>query len=245
MPRVIKKADKNIEDTKKTKKKSVSAVKTKVVEKESDKLSVPVFSLIDKGPESITLPKQIFASKINKPLLSQAIRVYLNNQLAHHTHTKTRSEVTGSTRKIQTQKGTGHARHGSIRAPIFVHGGIAIGPKSRKTILDLSKKMRRLAFISALSDKAAQSQVFGVSGLESIKGKTSEMKKLTEELGSKMILIVIDSENNQLLQASRNLKNMTVVNAKQINILDIMRHNSLLFTENAITKLEERLTEKK
>src|SRR5207248_616028 len=98
-----------------------------------------------KASGKVSLPKEIFAETVNKKLLAQAVRVYLANKRQGNASTKTRGEVEGSTRKIYRQKGTGNARHGSIRAPIFVKGGIVHGPRPRDFSLGLSKKMRRKA----------------------------------------------------------------------------------------------------
>src|SRR3989344_1873864 len=102
----------------------------------------------------MALPKEIFGQEVNTKLLAQAMRVYMTNLKKFTASTKTRGEVRGSTAKIYRQKGTGRARHGAITAPIFVGGGIVFGPKPRKVVLDLPKKMKKAALLAALSDKA-------------------------------------------------------------------------------------------
>src|SRR3989338_5152877 len=116
--------------------------------------------------KTIDLPKEIFGVQENNILLAQAVRVYLANQRQGTVSTKTRGEVAGSTRKIYRQKGTGRARHGSIRAPIFVHGGLVFGPKPRDYSMKFPKKMRKAALASALSSKVNDAQVKVVDGLE-------------------------------------------------------------------------------
>src|SRR3989338_11409930 len=148
---------------------------------EGSSLSIPVYSLAGKETGVLALPKEIFAAKVSKSLLAQAVRVYATNQKSLLASTKTRGEVEGSTAKIYRQKGTGRARHGAIRAPIFVGGGITFGPKPRKVRLILPQKMKKAALIAALSVKLADKNVIGLSGLDKASGKTKEMAKLIEK----------------------------------------------------------------
>jgi len=127
-------------------------------------LKVEVIDTVGKVVETMELPKELFGAKINSVLMAQAVRVYLANQRLGTASTKTRGEVDGSTRKIYRQKGTGRARHGGIRAPIFVKGGIAHGPKPRDYSLLLSKNMRIAALRSALSAKVKAGEVAVIAG---------------------------------------------------------------------------------
>src|SRR3989344_7204583 len=119
--------------------------------KKSGSLTVPVYEISGKEKGSLSLPKEAFSVDVNKALLAQAVRVYQSNQRQGTASTKTRGEVVGSTRKIYRQKGTGRARHGDIKAPIFVGGGVAHGPKSANYRKSISQKMRRIALLGALS----------------------------------------------------------------------------------------------
>src|SRR5438105_176197 len=139
-------------DLKKPVKKVVKKAVAKPVAK-SSALSVPMYSLTAKESGVLDLPESIFGQKLNKSLLAQALRVYANNQRGHWSHTKTRSEVQGSTAKMGAQKGSGHARHGSKRSPVFVGGGIALGPRFHKTELDLPKQMKKQALVAAMVAK--------------------------------------------------------------------------------------------
>jgi len=203
-------------------------------------LSVPTYSLSGAKSGTLELPKEIFGAKVNKTLLAQALRVYQNNLKAHWGSTKTRSEVKGSTRKIRVQKGTGRARHGGIRAPIFVGGGIALGPKYRKVILDLPRKMKQAALKSALSVKMAEGEVFGVSGLEKASGKTKQLSSLQTKLGKKKLLIVIDGKNEKLSRAVGNLQGVQVLSFDQINTFRIIARQTLLLTKEAVEKLKSK-----
>lgn len=204
-------------------------------------LSVPVFSLLGKESGSMALPKTVFGAEINKALLNQALRVYLNNQKGHFSNTKTRGEVEGSTRKIYKQKGTGRARHGGIRAPIFVGGGIAFGPKSRKTTLELPKKMKQASLISALSQKLLDKQIYGLSGLEKATGKTSELAKLFQAFKKKSMLVVSDNTTESTKRAVRNIKGMNLISAGEINTFEVIKTQSLIFTKGAVEALEARI----
>lgn len=235
--------------------KEVKPVKTEIVEAKAEvkprgtsgtrgTLSVSMFALTGKEAGSLDLPKAIFGAEVNQALLAQAVRVYLNNQKGHHSNTKTRGEVEGSTRKIYRQKGTGRARHGGVRAPIFVGGGIALGPKSRVTIMDLPKKMKKAALISALSQKQLNKEISALQGLEKATGKTSEIAKLTQVLGKKSILIVSEVSNKMAKRASQNLKNVGFISAEDINTLEVIKAHSLVFTKGAVEALEKRLFKK-
>lgn len=212
--------------------------------KKTGGLSVPVLSLTGKEVSTMTLPKEVFGVEINKPLLSQATRIYLNNQKSHWGNTKTRGEVMGSTRKIWKQKGTGRARHGSIMAPIFVGGGIALGPKYRKVEMELPKRMKRAALISALSQKVSDNQIVGVSGLEKVTGKTREMALFIKSFGKKTVLIVSEEKLENALRGVSNLKSANLVVADNLSILDIFKHQTLVLTSGAVEKLQAKVLAK-
>ena len=207
-------------------------------------MSVPVYSLLGKAAGSLDLPKSVFGVEVNKALLNQALRVYLNNQKGHFSNTKTRGEVEGSTRKIYAQKGTGRARHGGIRAPIFVGGGIALGPKSRQVILELPKKMKKASLIASLSQKLLDKQIFGLSGLDKAIGKTSEFAKFIKNIEKKSDLIVTDKISNLAQRAASNLKTVNLVTAAQLNTLEVIKAQSLIFTKEAVEALEKKITAK-
>lgn len=204
-------------------------------------LSVPMFDLSGKEVGKLSLPKKLFGVKINEPLLAQALRVYLNNNTAHFAHTKTRGEVKGSTRKIRAQKGTGGARHGGVRAPIFVGGGISLGPKYRKIELELPKKMKKAALISALSTKAKDKEIIGISNLDKLTGKTKEMKVFLDKITVNNALLIIAGQNEKLQRAVNNLPLINYVLASQLGILEMIKHKSIILTKEAVSALEERI----
>lgn len=209
--------------------------------KRQNSLSVPIYSLTGRPAGTMTLPKEIFGQEVNEKLLAQAVRVYSTNQKSHFAHTKTRGEVKGSTAKAWSQKGTGRARHGAKSAPIFVGGGVALGPKYRKTILELPKKMKTQALISALSQKVAQKEVVGMSGIEKASGKTLEMAKLLKNIGKQSALIILGSPAEKAVRATRNIPNLHLLPADQLSALEVIMYQALLLSKEAVEKLEKRL----
>ncbi|MFA5932759.1 MAG: 50S ribosomal protein L4 [Microgenomates group bacterium] len=242
MPKVVK--EKKVEVKKAAVKKEAApkvAVKKTAPKSEAVNLNVPMLGL-DGGKEgTLVLPAGIFGAEINKKLLSQALRVYLNNNAGHYSNTKTRGEVKGSTRKVRMQKGTGGARHGAVRAPIFVGGGIALGPKFRKTELELPKKMRKAALVSALSAKAADAEIMGITGLDKSTGKTKEMVTFLEKANLKNVLIVISEKNEKLQRAVKNLEKVSSTLASQVDLLELTKFKNIMFTKDAITSLQSRI----
>lgn len=209
--------------------------------RKADSLTVPVYTLDGKESGMLGLPKELFGAKVNKVLLAQAVRVYMSNLKGHFSNTKTRSEVKGSTRKIYKQKGTGGARHGAKSAPIFVGGGIALGPKFRKVVLELPKKMKRAALSSALSSKMADKEVIGIKGLEKASGKTAQIRELLQKIGKRQVLFILDGKDENVSRAVGNLTGVNMLMADQVNILEIIKHQTLALTEEAVKSLELRV----
>lgn len=204
-------------------------------------LSIPVYSLTGRAAGSLALPKEIFGKEVNKKLLAQAVRVYMTNQKVFTAKTKTRGEVKGSTAKIYRQKGTGRARHGSIRAPIFVGGGIVFGPKSRKVRLDLPKKMKKAALLSALSSKVADKNIVGLTGMEKAAGQTKEIVKLLNKINANLgsALIVTGQNSDSVIRAARNIPGVDVLPSNLINAYEVLRHEMLLLTKEAVERLKK------
>lgn len=192
-------------------------------------LSVAVVGIDGKPAGKMVLPKELFAANINKPLMAQAVRVYLANQRQGTASTKTRGEVEGSTRKIYRQKGTGRARHGAIRAPIFVGGGIVFGPKPRDYHLDLPKKMKRAALASALTSK--RTDVIIVDGFSDIK-KTKLMAGALASVGaSGKTLLVTDAGGHR---AARNIASVDIMPMTNLHAYAVISHQKLVFMKEAL-----------
>jgi large subunit ribosomal protein L4 len=225
---------KKVQSSKLKVKSSGAKIAVKVALKGS-KYNVPVYGLSGTKKGSVDLPKEIFGAKINERLMAQAVRVYLINQRQGTASTKTRGEVTGSTRKIYRQKGTGRARHGSIKAPIFVGGGIVFGPRPRKFELKLSKQMRRKALFSALSQKLLEQKV-SVIDSKGASGKTHEFAKLFRKLAVNQALFVSDL-NLEAKRAVRNIRGITAVAADSINTYEVLSNKHVIFAKDAIPNL--------
>jgi len=209
------------------------------------KLSVSVFDTKGKAASSISLPAEIFNAKINDSLMSQAVRVYLANQRQGTVKTKSRGEVNRTTKKIYQQKGTGRARHGSRRAPIYVGGGLAFGPKPRDLSLNLSKKMKTLALFSALSSKLKDNEIKIIRGLESIEPKTKIMAEVLRNLGiddDREILLVIPKAGNEsqsVYRASRNIEGIDILTANTLNAYSVLDNKLVLLMKDSINVIKD------
>lgn len=206
-------------------------------------LRMNVYNLKGKVVEKVTLPKEIFDAPINNQLMSQAVRVYLANQRQGTVSTKTRGEVKGSSRKIQRQKGTGHARHGSIRAPIFVHGGVVFGPTPRDFSMKLPKKMKRASLFSALSSKYKDGEIKVLSGLEKIEPKTKivfkTLKNLELPTKTKILLVTPDFDLDNVYKASRNIEGVKILRANMLNTYEVLDNKAILLMKASIEVLKK------
>jgi len=215
-------------------------------------LTIDCFDMQGKVAEKIELAKEIFGAKVNNQLMAQAVRVYLANQRMGTASTKTRGTVHGSTRKIWAQKHTGRARHGSRKAPIFVHGGIAFGPKHRDFSLKLSKKMKRLALFSSLTYKFKRGEVKGITGFEKIEPKTKLMVIALKNLGlsdkdKKVLLITPSSEKDfeNVYRASRNIKTINILNASMLNPYEVLNNKLIVLMKESLRVMEDRFLKTK
>lgn len=228
-----------------TKKATKTAVVTAPKEKSVKKgtLAADVLDIKGKIVASVTLPEDIFGVKVNKSLMAQAIRVYLANQRRGTAATKSRGEVQGSSKKIYRQKGTGKARHGSKRAPIFVHGGVAMGPNPRDYSLKFSKKMRKAALFSALTARQQDGIVKVVDGFEKVGTKTKDMVAALKAVGAsstlKGVMLITSEKVANIDRASGNLQGVHVRMAQHLNTYDVLQTNLLLFTKSSIDTLEK------
>lgn len=183
--------------------------------------------------EKPTLPK-IFRSEINKQILAQSVRVYLGNQRAASAHTKTRADVSKTTKKMFKQKGTGHARHGSAAAPIFVGGGIAFGPTGTQNYTGrIPAKMKKIAVRSALSTKATDKKIIVVTGVDKASGKTSQAAKIVPARS----LVIINHDETKFARACKNLKNVAITYPKQLNAYTILNNRMLVISEAALAEI--------
>ena len=195
-----------------------------------------------KGEEvgSIELSDKIFAADINEAVLHAATRAYLLNQRQGTQSTLTRTEVSGGGKKPWRQKGTGRARQGSTRAPQWIHGGIALGPKPRSYRTDLNKKTKRVALYSALSDKVANGNLIVVDKIETESFSTKTMVAMLNALGAeKKTLVVLPEADKTIVKSFANIQGVKTSLYNTINVYDILNADKFIVTEAAVKMLEE------
>jgi len=203
------------------------------------RISAGVFNLQGKKVATVTLPKEIFGQKPNNNLLAQAIRIYYSNSLPATAHTKTRGEVRGGGAKPWRQKGTGRARAGSNRSPLWVGGGITFGPRAQKIKLTLPQKMKHKALVYALSTKANSGNIKVIQNIEKIEPKTKKIANLLKKLDIKKRVMIIISEKNQNVKlATRNIPNVYLETPSNLNAYAVIKNNELLISKEAIIKFK-------
>ena len=204
---------------------------------ETKKLTVDVINASGNKVASVDLNSKIFGVKVNNHAIYEAVKLHNANKRQATAKTKKRSEVSGGGKKPWRQKGTGRARAGSTRSPIWVGGGTVFGPKGVQNFkLDQNRKAYDLALRSSLTLKANK----GLIVLDDMKAKKSkEIAKMMKSLKVKKGLIVVDKNSKELVLASRNINNIKLVDVAHLNVYDIMNANHLLITTKALKALEE------
>lgn len=191
----------------------------------------------------IELDDNIFGVEVNKHAVHMAVVQYLANQRQGTKSTKTRSEVRGGGAKPWRQKGTGRARHGTSRSPIWTGGGVIFAPKPRNFSFKLNKKLKRLALKSALTDKVISEKLIVLDSLELPEVKTKTMSGVCKDIKVDKALFVLEGTSDSLKQnvmlSARNIPNIKTAGVNTINVYDILHYDSLVITKDAITKLQE------
>ena len=200
--------------------------------------TVKVYNQEGKEIENLGLNEAVFGLPWNADLVSQALRVFLANKRQVLASTKDRAQVRGGGKKPWRQKGTGRARHGSIRSPLWRHGGVTFGPtKERNFKLKINKKMARKAFLIALSAKAKDNEILVFEELKLAAPKTKEAAKIMANFSQvKNGLLIIPKDEN-LKKSFRNLPNIATANISSLNILDVLKYRHLIFTKDGIEYL--------
>ena len=190
--------------------------------------------------KDITLSKEIWGIEPNDAVLYDAITLSRNSLRQGTADTKTRSEVSGGGKKPWRQKGTGRARQGSTRAPHWIKGGIVFGPHPRNYDKKMNRKERRLALKSALAYKNIDKELIVVDNFNLENAKTKDAKQALENLKvSKNVLIVVNELDDNIILATRNLKNVNLLQANEINTLDIVAADNMIVTVDAVKTIEE------
>ncbi len=201
---------------------------------------VDVLDMKGKKVSDIELADSVFGIEPNEAIVHSVLVNYLANQRQGTQSTKTRAEVSGGGKKPWRQKGTGRARQGSIRAPQWIKGGIALGPKPRSYKYTVNKKEKRLAIKSVLSSKVLEKELTVVDKLEVKEIKTKTMVKALADMKVEGKTLIILPENNQnVFMSSRNIEGVKTIVANNINIFDLLKYTNLILPVDTVKKLEE------
>ncbi len=201
---------------------------------------VDVLDMKGKKVSDIELADSVFGIEPNEAIVHSVLVNYLANQRQGTQSTKTRAEVSGGGKKPWRQKGTGRARQGSIRAPQWIKGGIALGPKPRSYKYTVNKKEKRLAIKSVLSSKVLEKELTVVDKLELKEIKTKTMVKALADMKVEgKTLIVLPENNKNVLMSSRNIEGVKTIVANNINIFDLLKYTNLILPVDTVKKLEE------
>lgn len=201
---------------------------------------VDVYDIKGKKVSDIELADSVFGIEPNENIVHAVLVNYLANQRQSTQSTKTRAEVRGGGKKPWRQKGTGRARQGSIRAPQWIKGGIALGPKPRSYKYTVNKKEKRLAIKSVLSSKVIEKELTVVDKLELKEIKTkSIVKALTALKVEGKTLIIVPEKNTNVVMSARNIEGVKTITANNINVFDLLKYNNLILPVDTVKKLEE------
>ena len=200
---------------------------------------VAVFNMEGKEVETIELNDDVFGVKINEHLVHMAVLQQLANNRQGTQKAKTRSEVRGGGRKPWRQKGTGHARQGSTRAPQWTHGGVVFAPTPRDYSFKLNRKEKRAALKSALSSRVAENKFIVVDALNFDEIKTKKFVEVMKNLNVDKALVVLDDMNENVIRSANNIPTVKTSQTNEINVYDILKYDTVVVTKDAVKTIEE------
>jgi large subunit ribosomal protein L4 len=203
--------------------------------------TIPVYNTQGSQVGEIALNEAVFGAKVNKALLHEAVTMQLASRRLGTSAVKNRAAVRGGGRKPWRQKGTGQARSGSKRSPIWRGGGIVFGPNPRSYAYNLPKKARRQALCAALSAKVESGELIVVEGLSLVEPKTKVMVEILSKIKAEKPLIVTAQADVNVFKSGRNIPGVAIMVSEGINVYDILAHNHLVLTKDAVGKVEEAL----
>ncbi len=201
--------------------------------------SVSVYNKDGKEIEKMDLNDSVFAAPVNEHLVHMAVVLQLANKRQGTQKAKTRSEVRGGGRKPWRQKGTGHARQGSIRAPQWTGGGVVFAPTPRDYSFKMNKKEKAAAMKSVLSAKVSEEKLIVVDSLDFEKPKTKEMKAVLDNLKINKALVVVDGDSANAILSAKNLPTARGVYSNSISVYDILKYDTVVITKSAVKAIEE------
>jgi large subunit ribosomal protein L4 len=201
---------------------------------------VKVYDMSGNETSTLSVSDDIFGIKPNAAIMHASVVNYLANQRQGTQSTLTRTEVRGGGKKPWRQKGTGRARHGSSRSPIWRTGGVALAPKPRSYRYSLNKKVRRIAMKSALSSKVAAAEMLVLDGLKMDEFKTKTMIKMLESLKvDRKALMVLDTADRKIIKSAANIPGVKTTQVNTLCVYDILNHDKLIVVKDAVAKIEE------
>ena len=201
--------------------------------------NVSVYNMEGKEVGKMDLNDAVFGVEVNEHLVHMAVVQQLANNRQGTQKAKTRSEVSGGGRKPWRQKGTGHARQGSIRAPQWTGGGVVFAPVPRDYEVKMNKKERRAALKSALTSKVQENKLVVVDSLALAEAKTKEMQKVLTNLKADKALVVTADDDQKVVLSARNIADVQTATVNTINVYDVMKHNTVVVTKDAVASIEE------
>ena len=202
--------------------------------------TVAVLDMAGKEVEKIDLSEAVFGIEPNKPAMHDMVVAYLANQRQGTQSALTRAEVSGGGRKPWKQKGTGHARQGSIRAPQWRHGGIVFAPKPRDYSMTVNKKVKRLAMKSALSSKVLDNEIIVLDKLALDDYRTKEIAAMLKAVGSeKKALIVLPQADEKIIASAANIPGVKTALVNTLNVYDILNADKFIVVKDAVARIEE------
>ena len=220
--------------------KAISGAKGKIVDEKD--LSIPVYDMKGKKLSDFAVDKGVFTGEVNKAALYQALIMYNANSRQGNSATKTRGDVSGGGKKPFRQKGTGRARAGSTRSPLWRHGGTIFGPQPRDYSYSIPKSIKRLAFISSINSKLNDNKIKCVDSVMVKEPKTKLVASMLDslKLSGKTLLVLADIDKD-VLRASKNIAKLNVKNYKDVNTMDVLLCEDVVISKQALEKLPERL----
>ena len=210
---------------------------------EAKKISaVPIYNSKGKEVGKFELDKELFTGEVNKGVLYQFLRMYNANQRRGTASTKTRGDVSGGGKKPWRQKGTGRARAGSTRSPLWRGGGKVFGPHPRDFHYDIPKKIKKLSLISSLNSKILDSKLIGIDAVELAEAKTKQFQAILNALKLKgKSLFVLEAVDDKVKRASRNIQKVMLKNYKDFNTVDVLNCETVVMSKSALEKIPQRL----
>ena len=200
---------------------------------------VSVYNMEGSQVGEIELSDAVFGVKVNEHLVHMAVLQQLANNRQGTQKAKTRSEVSGGGRKPWRQKGTGHARQGSTRAPQWTGGGVVFAPTPRDYSFKLNKKEKQLALKSALTSRVAEEKIFVLDALKMDEVKTTKFQAVLDALKVNKALVVLEENDQNVILSARNIPNVKTAQTNTINVYDILKYDTLVITKDAVSKIEE------